>query len=615
MDITKNSFSNNARNIILTTVWFGLITGIVEGITLLVLKKYEFLFWRLTNRAIWYETLWISPIFDLLLFLLIGVAFVILARITNRTWVHKLLVFVLIFLAIFDWLYIVLAGRISIIALIVLTAGLSLQLSRWFFKYEKSVDVFIRTSTLWLGTIIILIFIVLQGGNWLLEKTAISNLAKSDGSKPNVLLIVADTLRADHLGSYGYSRSTSPNIDRLAQEGVVFDSAIAPSSWTQPTHASILTGLYTYQHNAELHPLTKEYRTLPEVLYENGYMTGAFSANLLFFTRRQGFGRGFLRFEDNFHTIADMAANTLYGYLFDYYVLRKVIKYEGVISRKLAEDINQSALRWIDKNPDKSFFLMLNYFDVHDPYLPPQPYRNYYSQIENPGGLINSYLERLYPEMTDDQLQSEIDAYDGAINYVDDQIGVLLEELQKRGILENTIVVFTSDHGESFGEHGLLQHSASLYIQEIHVPLIIWWPGKVPSGTRVEFPISISAIEGTIMELTNIGNQSSDESKSLVPLWENTNGPPKEFKYPISEIAQFPGASPQNPSTHGAMKAVLSEDWHYISHEQFGVEVYDRASDPHENLNLANDTEMKFIIDGFQSFLNKLTLNAISLSR
>jgi arylsulfatase A-like enzyme len=411
-------------------------------------------------------------------------------------------------------------------------------------------------------------------------------------------------LRADHLSSYGYSRNTSPYIDRIAKEGSLFENAIAPSSWTQPSHASLLTGRYTYEHQAELVPLDDRFQTISEALQEQGYRTGAVSANLFFFTRRQGFGRGFAHFEDNFQTIPDMASNTLYGYIFDYYFLRKILNYEEPIYRKLADDVTESALSWIQIDTQKPYFMFLNYFDVHDPYTPPDPYRAQFSSIDNPGGVINSYVERYSPQLTPEQLQGEIDAYDGSILFVDDEIERLLNGLRQSGQLDNTIVIIASDHGESFGEHGLLQHSNSLYIEQIHVPLIIWWPGKIPANNRVNLPVSISALPATILSFVN-GDSGSFPGPALDSLALG-QAAPEDFPDPISELEQFTGASDRNPSTHGELKSVVSPDLQYIIHETFGEELYDWKSDPQEMVNLADKSDQQSTMDVFRQYLENL---------
>ncbi len=399
------------------------------------------------------------------------------------------------------------------------------------------------------------IIIAIQGGGWLTEKVKTSNLPSAASGAPNVIVIVVDTLRADHLSSYGYERDTSPFMDSLAAEGVRFENAISPSSWTQPVHASMLTGRYTYEHQAETTPLDDTYPTIGEVMQANGYRTAAFSANTLFFTRRQGHGRGFLHFEDSYQSVADAFLNSsLYGFLFDFYGLRKALNYEGVPTRVLASDINDAVLNWVDRDDEKPFLVFMNYFDVHDPYTPPEPYRSKYASVPNPGGLINGFMERYSPSLTPEQIQTEIDAYDGSIAYVDDQIKALFSELEGRGLLENTIVIVTSDHGESFGEHGILQHSASLYLDEIHVPLIVWAPGQVPAGKTVETPVTITALPSTILSLVNAADDPFPGPSLAILI---SGEAPADWPDPISELAQMNGAAEVNPSTHGAMKSVV----------------------------------------------------------
>jgi arylsulfatase A-like enzyme len=394
-------------------------------------------------------------------------------------------------------------------------------------------------------------------------------------------------------------------MDSLAVEGVRFENAISPSSWTQPSHASILTGRYTYEHQAETTPLDDTYPTVGEVMQTNGYRTGAFSANTLFFTRRQGHGRGFLHFEDNYQSVPDAFFNSsLYGFLFDFYGLRKALKYEGVPTRVLASDINNAVLNWIDNDRGTPFFVFMNYFDVHDPYIPPEPYRSKYASVSHPGGLINGFVERYHPDLTPEQLQSEIDAYDGAISYVDDQVKDLFSELKKRGLLENTIVMVTSDHGESLGEHDLLQHSASLYLQEIHVPLIVWGPEYIPAGKTIDTPVTLTALPSTILSLIGLSDDPFLEPSLAVLM--SGDEIPSDWPDPISELAQMVGAAEINPSTHGAMKSVVGTELQYIVHEQFGEELYNWRTDPQETNNLINENSSESVVDLFRQYLQDL---------
>ena len=601
----KENFKVVAKRIIPSAIGFGLITGLVEGLLLLLLQRLELLTWRLQNRAIWYETLWIAPMVDLVLFTLAGGFFALVGWLFPRLPFRKIAWFTFIVLAVFDWAFIILFGKVSLIAITILVVGLSIQVFNSLSKREAAVASQLQKVLPWLAGVTVLLFVAIQGGGWANEKIRTSHLPKARSENPNVIVLVVDTLRADHLSSYGYNRDTSPFMDSLASEGVRFENAISPSSWTQPSHASMLTGRYTHETHAETQPLDDTYPTIGEIMQANGYRTGAFSGNTEFFTRRQGFGRGFLHFEDNYKSMPDAFFNSsLYGFIFDFYGLRKVLKYEGVPTRVLATDINRSVLNWIDRG-GQPFFVFMNYFDVHDPYTPPEPYRNKYASTPNPGGLINGFMERYSPFLTPEQLQSEIDAYDGSIAYVDNQIKALFGELEARGLLENTIVIVTSDHGESLGEHGLLQHSASLYLDEIHVPLIIWAPKYVPAGGTIDAPVTLTSLPSTILSLIGSKDDPFPEP-SLTVLLSGNGGVPADWPNPVSELAQMVGAADINPSTHGAMKSVVGHEMQYIVHDKFGEELYNWRSDPQEQTNLVDEPSALNALDGFRLYLKTL---------
>jgi arylsulfatase A-like enzyme len=391
----------------------------------------------------------------------------------------------------------------------------------------------------------------------------------------------------------------------------------------------MLTGRYPYEHGADLYnPLDDRYPTIAEVLRARGYRTGGFSANIRVFCRRLGLGRGFHHFEDYYRSIGNMFVNTFYGRVFEYYALHQGFGFQAEIGRKWADDINRAVLGWIDRDSEKPFFVFINYYDVHDPYTPPQPYRSKFAQLENPGGLIDSYwgVDNIYVPMTPDQLQGEVDAYDGGAIYVDERIDQLLNELESRGLGENLLVVVTSDHGESFGEHGLLQHTNSLYREVIHVPLIFWWRGHLPEGERVAEPVSIAALPSTLLDLIGQEGQRADEigaqfpGPSLTALWTEpqagTDGVQHvDWPHPIAELVQHPWLPVQNPSAHGAMRSVLSSEWHYIAHEKFGEELYDWLADPQETLNLADGTGTQPVAEQFRAYLQKLTGNATDSAR
>jgi arylsulfatase A-like enzyme len=271
-------------------------------------------------------------------------------------------------------------------------------------------------------------------------------------------------------------------------------------------------------------------------------------------------------------------------------------------------------LGWIDKDPSRPFFAFLNYYETHDPYVPPQPYRSMFSQLEEPGGLISTDwdMNHIYISLTPEQLQGEIDAYDGAIAYVDEHIGRLLGDLQNRDLAENTLVVITSDHGDMFGEHGLFEHTNSLYREVIHVPLMIWWPEHVPAGERVSQPVTNAALPATLLDLIGAGEQASFPGPSLAQLWTEPNGHP-DWPYPIAELGQQDWVPVQNPSAHGAMQSAISPQWHYITHEKFGEELYDWLIDPEESTDLAESPEFQSVATGFRTYLETLVAGIVTL--
>ena len=465
-------------------------------------------------------------------------------------------------------------------------------------KQEKT----LRKAAPWLLGFTILILAVNQGGQWAGERLLTANLPETRTGSPNVILLVVDALRADHLSAYGYQRETSPFIDSIALTGTLFETAISPSSWTQPAHASLLTGRYVFEHQSELQPLGRQFTTIGEVMQSLGYRTGGFSANTIFFTRRQGFGKGFLHFEDNFYSVADAFLNSsLFGYLFDHSIFQTILEIDNPPTRRTAEQINRALLSWIDQDPQLPFFAFITYFDVHDPYLPPEPYRSRYSNTPEAGGLINHYQEINYPTLTPEQLQSEIDAYDGAIAYMDAQVEDLFNELEARDLLSNTLVIITSDHGESLGEHNLYQHGGSLYIQEIHVPLVLWGSGNVKTGLRIETPVSTTSLPSTILALIQC-QETWFPSPSLTMLM-NREVDPAGWPDPISEVHQFMGTAMENPTTHGAMKSVVDESMQYIIHEKFGEELYNWNEDRQEMNDLVPSTTDAAPLMAFRAYL------------
>jgi len=595
------------ETLVLVATWFGIFAGLTEGGGLLLFQRINWTQWgRLMHVS--KEVLWISPLVDLSFFLIVSLLVWLISRLSQRIPSIQVLVFLLTFLTIYDWL--ALTNRLYHRACLIMALGVAVAFTRWIAKREASSVTFWKKSTPWLAAVFLLTLWAIQGGKWAHEKIAVARLPAAPQSAPNVLVIVLDTLRADHLSSYGYSRPTSPEIDRIASQGVLFENAIAPCSWSLPSHASLLTGRAPSEHgmqNVQAMPWPgwgekslSGYPRLGEVLRHRGYRTGAFSANRIYFTRNVGLGRGFIHFEDYFDSVGDSFVRTLYGREFARLYLNRsenskvtrALRYLGLESwldkdsegsgdfggaygvRKRASAVNQELMQWIDRDRQHPFFAFLNYLDVH------------YSYGGPPG----------YPKPDWDR-GTTVDEYDAGLKYVDDYIGRLLRDLERREA-RNTIVVITSDHGESLGAHGLSYHGAALYRELIQVPLIISYPQQIPKGLRVAVPVSITGIPGTVMDLLADREPGVFPGPSLSALWKSQNQQ-TNWPYPISELAQTDITVPADRAvegkipiaTNGWMRSLVAPRWHLITHEKFGHQLYDWTNDPKESNNLIDSPE------------------------
>jgi arylsulfatase A-like enzyme len=406
---------------------------------------------------------------------------------------------------------------------------------------------------------------------------------------PNVLIIIVDTLRADHLSPYGYSRDTSPYLAQLAKQGVLFQNAIAPSSWTLPSHASMLTGLYPQNTHVEtdFDDLSGTWPTLGDALRKRGYRTAAFSANYQFFSRDRGFIHGFSHFEEYEQTIGGIfekvplskfILKSLSGY-----TTGDTFAFFGLKNAADAAQVNDNALHWIHRGRPP-FFVVLNYFDLHEPVLPPEPYLHMYTSD------AKARKQSLYfPAMCswsevgascDSNRPEYLDTYDGAIRYVDESVQQLVSQLKQDGLLDNTIVVFTSDHGQEFGDHGIYGHGKSLYWREIQVPLIIWKPGSIPASVSVPTPVSTTDLPATVLDLAVPDAKHELPGRSLADLWRSSDQA-STWPPPLSELARLHWRTRTAPNFNAPIDAIVTPEWHYIRQEGKDL-LFDWRTDPEE---------------------------------
>jgi arylsulfatase A-like enzyme len=464
------------------------------------------------------------------------------------------------------------------------------------------------------------------------EHRACARLGQAPAGAPNVLLIVLDTVRADALSLYGYARDTSPNLARLARRGVRFDRARATAPWTLPAHASIFTGRWPHELDVDSHrPLDGRYRTLAEALGAMGYVTAGFVANPLFCHADYGLARGFLHYEDIPVSFLEVIRAPLLGErvvkaidfaryrLFEWIGEERLVRVLGddardsywrTRERKNAARINRDALNWISaQEPGRPFFVFLNYFDTHDPYVPPRGAGGRFGRI--PSSPEERAVIRLWtsPESDHNQPRALIemarDCYDDCIAYLDDQLGRLFDELEARGIFENTVVVITADHGEHFGEHaGLLGHRQSVYSQEIRVPLVVTGPRRVPPQRVVSAPVSLRDLPATVVDVAGLGGQVSLPGRSLARYWESDGANEKSAAAPaLSENEKNRLAENDGERWR---RSIAIGDLVYIRNAHGDEELYNIETDPEEQNNLASLADSRLMLQEFRTSLQRV---------
>jgi len=294
--------------------------------------------------------------------------------------------------------------------------------------------------------------------------------------RPDVLLIVLDATRADHLSPYGYARDTTPTLARLAADGVVYRRAVAPGTWTVPSHASLFTGRYPSSHGAhraatdgfQVTPLDPAIPTLAERLRGAGWDTAAFCGNGAYLDPVFGLARGFGRYETKRAYPAHVLA--------------------------------RNAVRWLRRDARFPVFLFLNVLDPHEPYRAPEPYDRLFPGKREGVTRVNARFRATREVPPPEVLEHCISQYDGELRFADAQVGVVLDELRRLGRYDGALIVVTADHGELFGEHGHLGHGGTPWDDVVHVPLIVKHPHGIGRGTVVEHPVSLVDVAPTVLE-------------------------------------------------------------------------------------------------------------------
>jgi len=436
---------------------------------------------------------------------------------------------------------------------------------------------------------------------------------RPDGRR--VILIVLDTVRADHLSLNGYSRDTTPNLKKLANRGVRFDRAFSTAPWTAPSHAGMFTGRWPGELSIGWdHPLDETHATLAEVLGRAGYDSVGIVANTTYCSSETGLDRGFAHYEDYDVTLrgillcSSLVERSLnFVHKHPELAARLGLEDSRTGDRKDASRINRDFLRWVDRrvDPARPYFAFLNYYDVHHPYLAPDldAGKPFGSKPESPRDfrLLKTWWERDKRGIKPEDLELARDSYDRCIAYLDDQLGKLFDELRRRGELDRSVVIITSDHGEHLGERDLFGHGCSVYREELHVPLLIVAPGLVPEAKSIVRPVSLRDLPATVLDLIGMAKISPFPGQSLAKTWSGD----RETSTPvISELQSPPEDDPnrgRSPGARGPMLSVVDADFHYIRAGDGREELFHPATDPEEQRNLVGQADRKEVLERFRS--------------
>jgi arylsulfatase A-like enzyme len=389
-------------------------------------------------------------------------------------------------------------------------------------------------------------------------------------SRPDLVLISIDCLRADHVGTYGYDRDTTPNLDALARDGVVFEDAASVSSWTLPTHMSMLTGVLPTQHG-----LRRDQKRLPSVPYlpellgRSGYETIGIVSSLLL-TPTFGYDQGF----DRYHALVDVPAPALVD----------------------------TAIREMTGRDRGSRFLFLHLFDAHWPYSPsPELLTRFGRRPKDISELLKKVIDRR-PPSTPEDIEGLKSLYDAEIYAIDRELGRLFDALKQAGRYDGALIIVTADHGEAFYEHGLWQHAEVIYNEVTHVPLIVKWPGSQRRGreTRVVDQLHLFP---TILEAASLpsphARKSLSTAEEVSPIteitWEGREGSGRAMKVavrrgPLKYVATFKGEK-------GARDFVS---------ERMKEELYDLAQDPGETKDILGGTDAGAFRSRVRAFLEEV---------
>jgi arylsulfatase A-like enzyme len=592
--------------------WFGVMTGFAE-LGVLLFQNYHTGGVALGKLQLNRHFTWMVPVSDALIFLatglLVGIVGIFAPRWTTRFRPH-----IFCFMA-FLALCLMLPG-LFVTARIALAGGLAFVVGRRISRHSQWFCLGVLRSLPCFLVGLASLSAWVSAANLLAADSARTRPAAATPKATNVVLIVMDTVRAASLSLHGYDRDTTPNLVRLARRAIRFEQARSTAPWTLPSHASMFTGKWPHDFKvSETVPLDSTYLTLAEFLSGRGFATGGFVANAFFCNAWYGLGRGFEHYEDFYgDEIVVSLTETLHCSRLGHGLLA-MTGHPLLVDhpRKDAARINRDFLNWHVTTQGKPFFAFLNYFDAHAPFVPPDGFERRFAPRPLSPAEKTTLID--WDKRTRDKISKQDavlarDAYDDCIAYIDQQLGVLIEELERRGVLDRTLVIITSDHGESMGEHGFFGHGKSLYNQELHVPLLIIPPGGLSAGLSVPTPVSLRDIPATVADLVGAGKDSPFDGRSLARLWG-----PRRLKRSansgavLSEVSLWQKVTNKTdipPAWRGRMSSLVADGKTYIRCANKTEELFDVEDDPGQLHDLAGAPVLAPVLAGLKTKLRIL---------
>ena len=623
-------------SILVLSGWCGLVAGLLETGIVVIHKRYLDInhFYGKSMHFVW-----LVPLADFLLFVVLGLVLSLVIRCGSwgrRTAPRVLATLALLppFLAAFP--------RIFGAALFLLTMGMA----TWLVPAAERRSVGLARVVRLTFPVAAGLFTILAASCWGAGKVKEWREAAQpfpSSSSPNVLLIVLDTVSAGHLSLHGYHRPTSPTIDQLASRGICFKQAQVTASWTLPSHASIFTGRWPHELSAGwFTPLDTAFPTVAEHLGARGYATAGFVANTAYCAIDSGLARGFTTYRDCIFPeftvlyLTALASRMVDGFqgvesiftdVTDNPVLRspadRIWRLFGQ-GRKDAAMVNREVIDWLSSRPqrERPFFAFLNYYDAHAPYELPATGLHQFGGVprnDRQAAIIRDWGEKLRRRPSPRQIAFACAAYDDCVAHLDKQLGALIDDLERRGVLGRTWVIITADHGESFGEHpGVFAHGTTLYQTESHVPLVIIPPGGVASPKVITEPVSLRDLAATIVNVSGLKTGSAFPGDSLARFWDassDRSGPSPVLSELAPETSPY-SHSPRSDHRPWPVATLIEGDWSYTRRDGDLLELlFNLREDAGELHNRVDDPAVRPMLERMRQTIRHLTAGPLTPDR